>query len=95
MYYELGRGITYYIRIVRLCYVRSAHAPPPSEPRPPLTLSYRTFAPCMTTTGGTFSDPEYELQTDTMKRAIAWLAATGEWERGGFSCELFTCLFVH
>ena len=80
MYYELGKGITYYIRIVRLCYVRSPMGRPEVQPndRPPLTLSYRTFAPCMTTTGGTFSDPDYEAQTETMKRAIAWLGATGQ-----------------
>ena len=83
MYYELGKGITYYVRIVRLCYTRSLTQDPTTVRLDmPLTLSYRTFAPCVITTGSTFTEPEYEAQTETMKRAMAWLNATGKMVKG-------------
>ncbi len=33
--------------------------------------------PAQLTAGGVFSVPQFECQTETMKRALAWLNATG------------------
>ena len=77
MYYELGKGYTYYVRILRLSYTQSMNREPSVRVGTPVTLSYRTFMPYQVTCGGTFSEPDFEPQTETQKRAMAWLSATG------------------
>ncbi len=37
----------------------------------------RTFLPAQLSSGGVFSIGNYETQPETMKRALAWLQATG------------------
>ena len=74
LFRELGRKITCYVRILRVCYISST-----SQPRQPLTaLACKTFVPCQLTQQGTFAPPTFETQSQTMRRALTWLQATGK-----------------
>ncbi|KAI0217026.1 hypothetical protein LSAT2_031056 [Lamellibrachia satsuma] len=73
LFRELGKNITCYVRILRVCYISST-----SQPRQPLTaLACKTFVPCQLTQQGTFAPPTFETQSQTMRRALTWLQATG------------------
>ena len=60
--------------MLRVCYTTSELQQPTSTQT---VLTYRTFLPAQLTFGGTFSIPKYETMSDTMRRASAWLSATG------------------
>ena len=43
-------------------------------------MSYRTFMPAQLTTNTMLSIGQYETQVETMKRALAWVNATGQFK---------------
>jgi len=73
-YYHRGKGVTCFIRIMRVCYTRSLSGAPPA-PLP--YLSYRTFMPHCLSMGGVFSLPKFTNQSSAVEIANAWLRATG------------------
>ena len=74
---ESGRGTTRYIRILRICFVKPFDGSP-ITPQRLLHLNYVTFEPIMVSTGGIIGIPIFETQSETMRRAMAWLNKTGE-----------------
>ncbi|ELU13029.1 hypothetical protein CAPTEDRAFT_225021 [Capitella teleta] len=75
-YTESGAGSTLYLRILRVVFA-STFDPSVMITRPGIScLSYRTFSPCQTTTGGVYTPPEFETVSDTVKRILAWTQAT-------------------
>ena len=75
LFRESGDFRTYYVRMVRVCYTTSELQAASSLN--PTVLTYRSFLPAQLTKGGAFSSPKYETMSETMKRASAWLNATG------------------
>ena len=68
-YYESGRYVTIFIRIIRVYYVQGG--------RPGIqALSYKTFAPAQLSMGSMFSAPYFEGLSQCMQRAMAWLKLT-------------------
>ena len=76
VFQERGESMTCYVRILRVCYVTSMF-----QSRLPLTaLACKAFIPCQLTEQGMLVPPTFESQSETMRRALAWLQATGETE---------------
>jgi len=74
LFSELSESTTCYVRILRVCYVSGT-----SPTRQPITaLACKTFVPCQLTQQGMFAQPTFETQSETMRRALVWLQATGE-----------------
>ena len=79
MFYERGEGYTYYLRIIRVSYVRTFASNTSltyDMPVSPL-LNYRTFAPVQLTKDAAFSTPRFESMSETIQRVTAWLNVTG------------------
>ncbi|KAK2192381.1 hypothetical protein NP493_30g00029 [Ridgeia piscesae] len=73
VFQERGESMTCYVRILRVCYVTSMF-----QSRLPLTaLACKAFIPCQLTEQGMLVPPTFESQSETMRRALAWLQATG------------------
>ncbi|KAK2193363.1 hypothetical protein NP493_15g08002 [Ridgeia piscesae] len=73
LFSELSESTTCYVRILRVCYVSGT-----SPTRQPITaLACKTFVPCQLTQQGMFAQPTFETQSETMRRALVWLQATG------------------
>ncbi|KAK2168610.1 hypothetical protein LSH36_15g00029 [Paralvinella palmiformis] len=72
---ESGRYTTRYLRILRVCFVRSYYGSPPPVSRP-IFLNYVTFEPVMLSSGGIIGIPVFETLAETMRRAMAWLNKT-------------------
>ncbi|XP_070579375.1 uncharacterized protein [Ptychodera flava] len=82
---EGGAGGTCFVRTLRVVSVRSNV---PLPPTPPLNLTYRTFVPCRTTTGGAFNMPKFEDHQQTLVRIMAWLQASGAQVVGAETFEM-------
>ena len=74
MFREAGGYRTYYLRIVRVSYTTAAGSGVTSRP----VLTYRTFSPVQLSHAGMTSVGHFETTSETMKRALAWIAATGK-----------------
>lgn len=70
---ESGRFMTRYLRILRICFVKSFAEPESPTVGERLLLSYVTFQPVMISTGGIMGMPIFESMTDTMRRLMIWL----------------------
>lgn len=71
-----SHGDTLYLRTLRVYYALDLNK---AVPRNPVgLLSHKTFMPVQLTTGNMTTLPQYESMSDTMKRAMAWIAATGK-----------------
>ena len=79
MFYERGEGYTYYLRILRISYVRTflGQCPPAYADLPMPLLNFRTFAPVQLTKDAAFSTPRFESMSETINRVTSWLLATG------------------
>ena len=74
MFREAGGYRTYYLRIVRVSYTTAAGSGVTSRP----VLTYRTFSPVQLSHAGMTSVGHFETTSETMKRALSWIAATGK-----------------
>ncbi|CAG0880495.1 unnamed protein product [Darwinula stevensoni] len=71
-YTEHGNATTYYVRILRVAYVRAGEAR-----LHPYIVTCRTFSPAQLDRGGMFAVPEYESMSQTRDRIAAWVGVTG------------------
>ena len=77
MFGEAGSRRTYYLRIVRVSYTAATGSGVTSRP----VLTYRTFSPVQVSHAGMSAIGHFETMSETMKRAMAWIAATGRFYR--------------
>ncbi|CAG0901440.1 unnamed protein product [Darwinula stevensoni] len=71
-YTEHGGVNTYYVRILRVAFVRTKEIHVPRY-----TVTCRTFVPVQTKQGGIFRESEYESMSQTRDRIAAWMGLTG------------------